>query len=121
MPQQIPAGWSMNKNGRCMVFIDAEKGVVKVRAPFNANFNTLSRPIPGRRWIAQDKYWEFPVSSIPELMEVLHTCFEVIQRPPLELLEIWDELTKDDLESIYNVLSRRMLSFKFIIPRNFTD
>lgn len=101
-----PAPKMFSDNNTAYVWIDTRRCVVKVKAPFNASFNTMNRGLEGRAWIPSEKYWEFNLQAIPELLKALMACGYTIKLPPLEIMEIFSGFDKEDLELVYRAIVR---------------
>ena len=108
----------MSKKGTAKIWLDEEKGVLVVRAPFSASFIhyiKLHIPKEYRQWNPTNKVWEFEIEQIDRVMTILKECFEKI----VELTSLFDRkqtaptdglfsiINRDDIKSIYRLLAMK--------------
>ena len=103
-----------------VVYLDEARCKIIVRAGFNHDFIGLTRHLEGRLFVKKeetrpdgtkiiiDKYWEFSLTSLVELLRILKLCYKKISMPPLDLLWIWEELLEvEDMEEVYKIVIKR--------------
>ena len=88
------------------IWIDYDKKKVMLSAPFNASFNHLIHSLP-RHFDKENKVWEFELEFVDQIIDIAMRVWSNVLRPPFLLIEIFEDLTEDDLKEMYENLVKR--------------